>query len=117
VIAGLPPKPPSCASTSSNALGHLDARFHQVTKEFSHQQDVGFLEFVIVAKLELIRVGHDQTVLGLAQNAFLLQAIGTPPHGFDRYPQKPTGALYSADKFNLLLTGKRLDSQAVAGDG
>ena len=70
MIAGLQPKPPSCASTSSNAPGHLDARFHQVTKEFSHQEDVGFLELVIVAKLELIRLGHDQTVLGLAQNAF-----------------------------------------------
>jgi hypothetical protein len=108
---------PSCASTSSNAPGHLDARFHQVTKEFSHQEDIGFLELVIVAKLELIRLGHDQSVLRLAQNAFLLQSIGTPPHGFDGYPQKPTGALYSADKFNLLLTSKSLDSQAVAGDG
>jgi hypothetical protein len=29
----------------------------------------------------------------------------------------PTGDLYSADKLNLLLTSKSLDSQAVAVDG
>jgi len=55
---------------ASNASGHLNARFRQVPKKFSHQQDIGFLQFVI-----------------------------------------------SADKFNLLLTSKRLDSQGVAGDG
>jgi len=27
------------------------ARFHQATKEFPHQEDVGFLELVIVAEL------------------------------------------------------------------
>jgi hypothetical protein len=67
----------------SDAPGHVNACLHQVAKEFPHQQDIGFLELVIVAEFELIRLGHDQSMIGLAENAFLLQSIGPPPDGFD----------------------------------
>jgi hypothetical protein len=47
------------------------------------------LELVIVAELELIGLGHDQSLVRLAENAFLLQSIGTPADGFDRQTEKP----------------------------
>jgi hypothetical protein len=55
-------------------------------KEFSRQRNVGFLKFAIVAEFILIRLGHDQPMVCLAQHAFLLQPIGPPPHRFDGEP-------------------------------
>jgi hypothetical protein len=37
--------------------------------------------------------------------------------GFAVSVRDPTGHQYFADQFNLLLTSKRFDSQAVANDG
>ena len=77
------------SSSPSDTPRHVNARFHQVTKEFPHQEDVGFLELVIVAEFELIGLGHDQSLVGLAENAFFLQSIGPSPDGFDGQGQKP----------------------------
>jgi hypothetical protein len=41
----------------------------------------------------------------------------TAVEGFEVSISAPTGDRYPADKFNLLLTSKSLDSQGVAGDG
>jgi hypothetical protein len=67
----------------SDAPRYVNAGFRQVTKEFPHQQDVGFLQLVIVAEFELIGLRHDQSMVGLAENALFLQSIGPSPDGFD----------------------------------
>ncbi|MCK1378667.1 hypothetical protein IVB33_11675 [Bradyrhizobium sp. 24] len=72
----------------SNPAGKLNAGFRQVTEEFPHQEHVGSLQLVIVAELELVGFGYDQSLVGLAENALLLQAIGAPPDGFDRQTEK-----------------------------
>jgi len=53
---------------STNPEAHLNAGFDQIAKEFLYQQDAGFLQFVIVAEFILISLGHDQSLLGLAQH-------------------------------------------------
>ena len=42
---------------------------------------------------------------------------GNAAEGFEVSISAPTGDRYPADKFNLLLTSKTVDSQGVAGDG
>lgn len=76
------------ANGPSNPAGKLNARFRQVTEEFPHQEHVSSLQLVIIAELELVGFGYDQTLVGLAENALLLQAIGAPPNGFDRQTEK-----------------------------
>jgi hypothetical protein len=41
------------SSPPSDAPRYVNARFHQVAKEFPHQQDVGFLQLVIVAEFDM----------------------------------------------------------------
>jgi len=72
----------------SNPAGKLNARFRQVTEKFPHQEHVGSLQLVIIAELELVGFGYDQSLVGLAENALLLQAIGAPSDGFDRQTEK-----------------------------
>jgi hypothetical protein len=48
---------------ASNATRQLDAGFRQAAKEFPHQENIGFLELVIVAESELIGLGHDQPLI------------------------------------------------------
>jgi hypothetical protein len=78
-----------CSEPASNAPRQLNACFRQVTEEFPQQENVGFLQLVIVAESELIRLGHDWPLVRLAKNAL----------------------------FNLLLTSKSLNSQETADDG
>jgi hypothetical protein len=40
------------SSPPSDAPRYVNAGFHQVTKEFPHQEDVGFLQLVIVAEFD-----------------------------------------------------------------
>jgi hypothetical protein len=56
-------------SQPSNAPGQFDARFGQVAQGFPHQQNVGLLQRVVIAELELIGLGHDEAAVGFAEDA------------------------------------------------
>jgi hypothetical protein len=75
-------------SEASNATRQLDARVRQAAKEFPHQENIGFLELVIVAELELIGLGHDQSLIRVSENSLLLQSIGASPDGLHGQSQK-----------------------------
>jgi hypothetical protein len=75
-----------------DAPRNVNAGFHQVTKEFPHQEDVGFLQLMTVAR-KLAADGYEVSI------------------------RSPTGRLYTADQFNHLLTSKSLNSEGVADHG
>ena len=50
-------------------------------REFPNRQDVGFLQLAIVAEFELVRLGHDQSLICVAENTFFPQSIGRSPDG------------------------------------
>jgi hypothetical protein len=79
-------------SSPSDAPRDVNAGFHQVTKEFPHQEDVGFLQLVIVAR-KLAADGYEVSI------------------------RSPTGHLDTADQFNHLLTSKSLNSEGGTDDG
>jgi hypothetical protein len=47
-----------------------------------------FFELVIVAEFELIGLGHDQFLIRVSENSFLLQSIGASPDGLHGQSQK-----------------------------
>jgi hypothetical protein len=67
--------------------------------------------------IEAIKDDHRLTEIRSSAIVAVILARKLAAEGFAVSISAPTGALYSADKFNLLLTSKSLDSQAVAGDG
>ena len=67
--------------------------------------------------IEAIKDDHRLTEIRSSAIVAVILARKLAAEGFAVSINAPTGALYSADKFNLLLTSKSLDSQALAGDG
>jgi hypothetical protein len=67
--------------------------------------------------IEAIKDDHRLTEIRFSAIVAVILARKLAAEGFAVSISAPTGDLYSADKFNLLLTSKSLDSQGVAGDG
>jgi hypothetical protein len=64
--------------------------------------------------IEAIRDDHRTTDLRSSAIDAVILARKLAADGFAVSIVSPTGARYSADKFNLLLTGKSLSSQQAA---
>ena len=64
--------------------------------------------------IEAIRDDHRTTALRSSAIDAVILARKLAADGFAVSIVSPTGAWYSADKFNLLLTGKSLSSQQAA---
>jgi hypothetical protein len=67
--------------------------------------------------IEAVKDDHYTTDIRSSAVVAVILARKLAAEGFTVSIRSPTGNLYSADRFNLLLTGESLDAQATGDDG
>ena len=67
--------------------------------------------------IEAVKDDHYTTDIRSSAVVAVILARKLAADGFAASIRSPTGNLYSADRFNLLLTGESLDGQAMGDDG
>ena len=76
-----------------------------------------FLVIQMTFIIEAIKDDHRLTEIRSSAIVAVILARKLAAEGFAVSIGAPTGDLYSADKFNLLLTSRTSDSEAVTGGG
>ena len=66
--------------------------------------------------IEALKDDHQTVDIRSTAIVAVIQARKLAAEGFTVSIRAPTGHLYSADRFNLLLTPEGVDSQGIAGD-
>jgi hypothetical protein len=67
--------------------------------------------------IEAVKDDHHTVDIRSSPIVAVILARKLTADGFAVSIRAPTGDLYSADRFNLLLTSENLSSQGIAGDG